>query len=210
MLPRTVMEWTKQHDKALLGEMTISDLFQYKKGTPERGQLWDSIAGNLNAMDYPKFKVAKRSCRDRWTLLRTKYKRRMSEEIQATGIDAEVRELDKIIEDLIGKYAAIDSDKDGKKKAEADKKVAEEIRIKAMERFRNTSKRGGEEGAKKKKRRSGSDAVEFLREKAKLEHSLREEELQLRKDQQSQTLLILQQQQQMNQALLTLKEKNVA
>ena len=99
MLPRTVMEWTKQHDKALLGEMTISDLFQYKKGTPERGQLWDSIAGNLNAMDYPKFKVAKRSCRDRWTLLRTKYKRRMSEEIQATGIDAEVGELDEIIEE---------------------------------------------------------------------------------------------------------------
>ena len=44
-----------------------------------------------------------------------------------------------------------------------------------MERFGNTSKRGGEDGeeeAKKKKRRSGSDAVEFLREKAKLEHSL--------------------------------------
>ena len=39
-----------------------------------------------------------------------------------------------------------------------------------MERFGKTSKRGGEdgeEGAKKKKRRSGSDAVEFLREKAK-------------------------------------------
>ena len=99
MLPRTVMEWTKQHDRALLDEMTISDLFQYKKGTPERGQVWDSIAGNLNAMDYPKFKVAKRSCRDRWTLLCTKYKRRMSEEIQATGIDAEVGELDEIIEE---------------------------------------------------------------------------------------------------------------
>ena len=96
--------------------------------------------------------------------------RRMSEEIQATGMDAEVGELDKIIEDLIGKDAAIDSDKDGKKKAEADKKAAEEIRIKAMERFGKTSKRGGEdgeEGAKKKKRRSGSDAVEFLREKGK-------------------------------------------
>ena len=151
MLPRTVMEWTKQHDKALLGEMTISDLFQYKKGTPERGQLWDSIAGNLNAMDYPKFKVAKRSCRDRWTLLRTKCKRRMSEEIQATGIDAKVGKLDEIIEDLIGKQdAAIDSDKDGKKEAEANKKAAEEIRIKAMERFGKTSKRDeedGEEGA---------------------------------------------------------------
>ena len=142
--------------RALLDEMTISDLFKYKKGIPERGQVWDSIAGNLNAIDYPKFKVAKRSYRDRWTLLCTKYKRRMLEEIQATGIDAEVGELDEIIEDLIGKEdAAIDSDKEGKKKAEADKKAAEEIRIKAMERFGNTSKRGGEdgeEGAKKKKK----------------------------------------------------------
>ena len=62
---------------------------------------------------------------------------------------------------------------------------------------------------KKKKGKSSSEAVEFLREKAKLDHSLREEELQLRKDQQSQTLLLLQQQQQMNQVLLSLMEKMV-
>ena len=47
---------------------------------------------------------------------------------------------------------------------------------------------------KKKKGKSNSEAVEFLREKAKLDHYFREEELQLRKDQQSQTLVVLQQQ----------------
>ena len=104
------MEWTKQHDRALPDEITVSDLFQFKKGTPEGGQVWDSIADNLNAMDYPKFKVAKRSCRDRWTLLRTKYKRRMSEELQASGIDAAVSESDVIIEHHIGKEdTAVDS-----------------------------------------------------------------------------------------------------
>ena len=51
--------------------------------------------------------------------------------------------------------------------------------------------------------------MEFLREKAKLDHSLREEELQLRKDQQRQTLVLLQQQQQMNQVLLPLMKKIV-
>ena len=112
------MEWTKQHDRALLDEITVGDLFQFKKCTPERGQVWDSIADNLNAMDYPKFKVSKRSCRDWWTLLRTKYKRSISEELQASGIDADVSESDAIIEDLIGKEdAAVDSGKDGKKKA---------------------------------------------------------------------------------------------
>ena len=71
LLPRIVMEWTKQHDRALLDKMTVNDLFQFQKGTLERSQVWDSIADDLNAMDYP--------CRDCWTLLRTKYKRRMSE-----------------------------------------------------------------------------------------------------------------------------------
>ena len=55
---------------------------------------------------------------------------------------------------------------------------------------------------KSSRRKSSSEAVEFLREKAKLDHSLREEELQLRKDQQSQTLVLLQQQQGMNPFLL--------
>ena len=34
------MEWTKQHDRALLDEMTVSDLFKFKKGTPERVKNW--------------------------------------------------------------------------------------------------------------------------------------------------------------------------
>ena len=86
-----------------------------------------------------------------------------------------------------------------------------------MERLGESSKRCGADGeveVKKKKRnssrrKSSSQAVEFLREKAKLDHSLREEELQFRKDQQSQTLVLLQQQQQMNQVLLYLMEKTV-
>ena len=91
----------------------------------------------------------------------------MSEELQASGIDAEVSESDAIIEDLIGKEdTAVDSGKDGKKKAEADKRAAGEIWTKAMEHFGQSSKRNGNEGegVKKKKRKSGSDAVEFLRE----------------------------------------------
>ena len=194
------MEWTPQHDRALLDEMSVSEVFQYKKGTPERGQVWDSIAENLNAMEYPKFKVLKRSCRDRWTLLRGKYQKKMTNEIKASGIDVEVNEIDTIIEELIGKEdAAVSTGGKNKKKVEEEKKAAEQIRKKAMERLGESSKRcGADEKVEVKKRKSSSEAVEFLREKAKLDHSLREEELQLRKDQQSQTLVLLQQQQQMN------------
>ncbi|CAH3178277.1 unnamed protein product, partial [Porites evermanni] len=103
------MGWTPQHDRALLDEMTVSEVFQYKKGTPERGQVWDSIAANLNAVEYPKFKVLKRSCRDR----------KMTNEIKASGIDVEVNEIDTIIEELIGKEdAAVSTGGKDKKKVE--------------------------------------------------------------------------------------------
>ena len=205
------MEWTPQHDRALLDEMSVSEVFQYKKGTPERGQVWDSIAANLNAVEYPKFKVLKRSCRDRWTLLRGKYQKKMTNEIKASGIDVEVNEIDTIIEELIKKEdAAVSTGGKDKKKVEEEKKAAEQIRKKAMERLGEISKRCGAYGeVEVKKRKSSSEAVEFLREKAKLDHSLREEKLQLRKDQQSQTLVLLQQQRQMNQVLLSLMEKMV-
>ena len=68
-----------------------------------------------------------------------------------------------------------------------------------MERLGESSKRCGADGeveVKKKKRKSSNEAVECLGEEAKLDHSLREEEL--RRDHQSQTLVLLQQQQQMN------------
>ena len=128
---------------ALLDEMSVSEpVFRYRKGTPQRGQVgqvWDSIAANLNAIEYPKFKVLKRSCRDRWRRRR--------------------------------------------------KTAAKQIRKKAMERLGESSKRCGADGeveVKKKKkkssrRKSSSQAVEFLRDKEKLDNSLREEELQLRR-----------------------------
>ena len=59
---------------------------------------------------------------------------------------------------------------------------------------------------KKKKRKSSRRKISYCSEAVEF---LREEELQLRKDQQSQTLVALQQQQQMNQVLLSLMEKMV-
>lgn len=69
------MAWRKQHDRALLDEITVSDLFLYKKGKLERGQVWDSVPDNLNAMDYPKFKdipdsIRKQFIRDAYTCMR--------------------------------------------------------------------------------------------------------------------------------------------
>ena len=43
--------------------------FKAKKGSPERGRIWNLVAESLNQIDKPKFKVNKRSVRERFNLL---------------------------------------------------------------------------------------------------------------------------------------------
>ena len=98
------MKWTDQHDILLLREMIASELFQFKKGSPERGKIWESIHERLNKLDNPKFMIKeKRGVRDRWNLLQTKFKRTQREEIRASGIDCELSEKDALIEELCEK-----------------------------------------------------------------------------------------------------------
>ena len=52
-----VMELTDDHDILLLRDMIASELFQFKKGSPDRGKIWESIQGRLNKLDHPKFTI---------------------------------------------------------------------------------------------------------------------------------------------------------
>ena len=177
-----VMEWTDDHDILLLREMIASELFQFKKGSPDRGKIWESIQERLNKLDNPKFVIKeKRGVRN---LLQAKFKRMQREELQASGIDCELSEKDALIEELCEKEDSF-SAKD--KKKSDDKEAAEEIRKKAMERM-SSKKKSNESagGSAKKSRRSGGDAIEFLKEKAQSEDSIRRQELELqRKEQQA-------------------------
>ena len=71
-----VMEWTDDHDILLLREMIASELFQFKKGSPDRGKIWESIQERLNKLDHPKFTIKeKKGVRDRCgNLLQVKFK----------------------------------------------------------------------------------------------------------------------------------------
>ena len=156
-----VMEWTDDHDILLLREMIASESFQFKKGSPDRGKIWESIQERLNKLDNPKFVIKeKRGIRDRWNLLQAKFKRMQREELQASGIDCELSEKDALIEELCEKEDSF-SAKD--KINSDDKESAEEIRKKAMECMSSMESAGG---SAKKSRRSGGDAIEFLKEKA--------------------------------------------
>ena len=80
------MEWTETHDILLLREIMTSDLFKFKKGSVQRGERWEEITDNLNDISDPSFSLKdKRAVRDRWALLRKKYKSKLREEA-ASGI----------------------------------------------------------------------------------------------------------------------------
>ena len=178
-----VMEWTDDHDILLLREMIASELFQFKKSSPNRDKIWESVQERLNKLDNPKFVIKeKRGVRDRWNLLQAKFKRMQREELQASGIDCELSEKDALIEELCEKEDSF-SAKD--KKKSDDKEAAEEIRKKAMERM-SLKKKSIEStgGSAKKSRRSGGDAIEFLKEKAQSEYSIRQQELELQRKEQ--------------------------
>ena len=115
--------------------------------------------------------VVQRSVRDRFKLLREKFKKRMTAEERDTGISPEMSELDAIMEEIIeleDSYTEehINGSMEKMRKEQEDKENANDIRLKAMETLRETQKRkadsGMEDEKKIKQRSGGSEAVHFL------------------------------------------------
>ncbi|CAH3039307.1 unnamed protein product [Porites lobata] len=119
-----VMEWTDDHDILLLREMIATEFFQCKKGSPDRGKIWESIQERLNKLDNPKFMIKEKKSERRWNLLQAKFKR-----------------------DITRRATSHFSAKD--KKKSDDKEAAEEIRKKAMERMKRKSTESAGGSAKK-------------------------------------------------------------
>ena len=68
------MEWSEQHDIALMKEVRVQNPFKAKKKTSNRAQIWLSIAEALSGLKDPLFKdsMTKRSVQDRYGLARKK------------------------------------------------------------------------------------------------------------------------------------------
>ena len=178
--------------------MLTVDPYSQPKGSWERAKLWEEIALNLRAVSEPCFSVSVRSARDRVNLvLIKKHKRKVAEESKASGIAVdEPSEFDAAIEEICEKAKSEERDQEmiseGKNaNAEKEKKQAEDMRAKALEKDGETRKRvvGDdviEEPKKKEKRtrRSGAETIVYLKEKSEKEFKIRQEELELKKQEQ--------------------------
>ena len=97
------MRWTKDHDLILLKEILLFEPYSQKRGSPERGRVWEQIAESLNGQREDKilFKVSQRSVRDRFNVLKNNFAKRQREEERASGISPEISEVDECLEDII-------------------------------------------------------------------------------------------------------------
>ena len=129
------MEWTEDHDLCLSQKILSLEPFKAKKGSVERGNIWDQIANNLNSLEIPMFRVSKRSVRERYTLLIEKLKKKLKEEEKASGIETSMSDVEKALEEIMEKESDAENTVESNKK-KADHAKAVEMRKRAMESIR--------------------------------------------------------------------------
>ncbi|CAB3993629.1 Hypothetical predicted protein [Paramuricea clavata] len=143
---KLLMKWTKEHDKELLKEMLMERPFEQPKGSRMIGLIWQKIMDNLNTKAYPKFCLKGiRSVRERYGILEEKYRRKMREEMNASGISPEANEIDQLLEEIIALFDSNEEVREKEKETKNEEKgIAEDIRLKALETVGETKRRKNE------------------------------------------------------------------
>ena len=146
--------------------------------------MWEKIAQILNECIVRGFSVDKRSVRDHMGILVNKHKRKVRAEEKASGIvPSEPSELENLLDTIIAleEISEAESRKliaEKNERCENDRAKAEYARLKTMEKLSATRKRLSESEDEKPKRqgRSGSDAMESLADRAKMNYELKQQE----------------------------------
>ena len=135
------MFWTEEHDIILVRKILANSPFaNMKRGIVQRGRKCNEIAEHLSNVQTPRFKVDQRGVRERYSLIAKTYRKKIREEERASEMSSpELSELDQALEDLIFREDEADRGIQEatvqKRKVKDDKKDAEEIRKRAMERL---------------------------------------------------------------------------
>ena len=181
------MMWTNKHNEVLVQETYLFEPWNFKRGSKQRGQVWERISDSLNQYESPKFTVNEKSVRDHYIFLEKEQKKKVREEEKASGIAPLHTSFDESMAAIIQHFRETDAEdqqQDAEKRGKADEETAKavEMRKSSMETFAQSKKRKGEQEQKKSKRFTGTETVAYLREKAELHAlSLKREELQLRR-----------------------------
>ena len=98
------------------------------------------MANNLNGLKLPRFKVSNCAFREKYTLLSEKFKAKIKDEEKASGIERDLSEVEKALEEIAEREAAAEDTVENDKK-KADNAKAAEMRNRALESLSGTQKR---------------------------------------------------------------------
>ena len=104
------MIWTEQHNDMLIQEMYLFEPWKYKKGSPQRGNVWEQISASLNDLDDPKFDVTQKSTRDHYNLLEKQQKKRLRDEEKGSGISPVYSDFEDAMENIIQLFIGKDEE----------------------------------------------------------------------------------------------------
>ena len=173
------MNWTPLHDLVLCEEIIFANPCGAKKKSIQRSALWQKIAENPNSAEDRCFIVEKRSDRDHIAILIQRFKRQHAQELRESGMTPQHTELDTSLEQIIAMEESSDTEQqemndENRGKVEADRKKAEDMRQKALQKMGKTHKRNSEEGSTctkaKTSQKNGTGALKYLREHSEVRH----------------------------------------
>lgn len=132
--------------------------------------------------------MSQKSARDRLKILERDFKKKERSEKNASGISPEKTELHQLMEDYLEQKEDQEREsekasEDSRDKAAKDKATAEDMRNKARERLSETKNRAGSDLPKKKRKHTGNDTLEYLREASDRECELKKQELKFKMEQ---------------------------
>ena len=169
-------------------------MYQQKDGSRERVQRLDRIAKSLNSVSTIWFKVDQRALKDKIKKLLQLYVDKRKKEECSSGISPEHAELDDLLQDIYERQKESEANYHQQSSEKAnqinkEKKAAEDMRTKSLERLSETRKREAQDSAsscsshnEKRRRSSSGDTIAYLREKSEKDFQLREAELKLRRE----------------------------
>ena len=165
--------WTEIKDKILLREVRFIEPYQFKAGSKESGQAWSEVAGAVN--QYDGFKVMprdQRSVRDRFNKLVGDYKRKEegSQEQIPNPCLKQKSFYKKFMKKMKSAKINLVSIENEQQKNECKKAMAvRDAAIKTWGKSKDITDSDEEEGPsekpKRRKRRSGGNALQYLEAK---------------------------------------------
>ena len=206
---REIFIWKKDDNVKLLREIIHEEPYKFPLGSTKRGAAWTKIADNR--VQRGLVKATQRSVRNRFNSLMEEYRTREKDKKMASGVEVEYDEVYQALTEIDERMS--EWEEKSQEKEATEKKTAEDMRRKAVERLSSTKKRkkidevaaegdNSDDGISPKKKSSHTNLVTMMETSIEMKKNEQEEQRHIHHRELDLRAAVLQQQQQFQSMLL--------